>query len=177
MDMECEQRKEDASKQMASEASGASRREFLRTASASAVMAVLGISVTRCSDDGNPVGPDSPEEEPPDDSPSGITIDGNQVIVDLTADATQDLTNAGGFLLIGQADIMAINVDGAAIRAFTSICTHEQCTINSFANDTFTCPCHGSEFNTSGEVLQGPAPDPLTEYDVTRSGDTVTITK
>lgn len=159
------------------ETPSASRREFLRTASGAAVMAALGISVTGCSD-GNPVGSEPPEEEPPpDDSPSGITIDGNQVIIDLTADATQDLTNEGGFLLISEADVMVINVDGTTIRAFTSICTHQQCTINSFADDTFTCPCHGSAFNTNGEVVGGPAPQPLTEYGVSRSDDTVTITK
>ena len=175
--MKSEQQANEAFERIADEASSASRREFLRTASASAVMAVLGISVTGCSDDSNPVGPEPPEEEPPDDSPSGITIDGNQVTLDLMADATQDLTNEGGFLLISRADVMAINVDGTTIRAFTSICTHQQCTINSFSDDTFTCPCHGSQYNTSGEVVQGPAPSPLAEYDVTRSGDTVTITK
>lgn len=175
--MECEQRMHEASERMAGEASSASRRDFLRTASASAVMAVLGISITGCSDGSNPVGAEPPEEEPPANSPSGITIDGNEVILDLTADATQDLTSAGGFLLISQADVMTINVDGTTIRAFTSICTHQQCTINSFSNDTFTCPCHGSQFNANGGVEQGPAATALTEFDVTRSGDTVTITK
>ena len=157
------------------EFSSASRREFLRTASGAAVMAALGITVTGCSD-GNPMGPEPPEE-PPEDGPAGITIDGNQVIIDLTADATQDLTNEGGFLLISEADVMAINVDGTTIRAFTSICTHQQCTIDSFADDTFMCPCHGSEFDTNGEVVEGPAPQPLAEYEVSRSDDTVTITK
>lgn len=176
--MECEQRTNGTpvNEETDGEALEASRREFLRTASASAVMAVLGISVTGCSD-GNPVGSEPPEEEPPEDSAPGITIDGNQVMLDLTADATQDLTSEGGFLLISQADVMAINVDGTTIRAFTSICTHQQCTINAFSNDTFTCPCHGSQFNTNGGVVQGPAAEALAEFEVTRSGDTVTITK
>jgi len=155
--------------------SSASRRAFLRTASGAAVMALLGITVTGCSD-GNPTGAEPPEE-PAEDGPVGITVDGNQVILDLTANATEDLTTQSGFLLIDEADVMAINVDGTTIRAFTSVCTHQQCTINAFADDTFMCPCHGSEFDTQGEVVAGPAPQPLTEYDVSRSDDTVTITK
>lgn len=158
----------------AHEASRASRRAFLRTASASAVMAVLGLPVAGCSD-GNPTGVEPPDEEPPDDN-NGVTIDGDQVIIDLTADATQALTNEGGFLLISAANVMAVNVDGSTIRAFTSTCTHQQCTINSFTNDTFMCPCHGSAFNTNGEVVQGPASQALTEFSVSQSDDTVTIT-
>ncbi len=92
-------------------------------------------------------------------------------------DATQALTNEGGFLLISEADVMAVNVDGTTIRAFTSICTHQQCTINAFTNDTFMCPCHGSAFNTNGAVVQGPASQALTEFSVSQSDDTVTITK
>lgn len=154
--------------------SAQSRREFLRTASAPAVLAALGISLASCSDE-NVVGPDDPND--PDDPDSGITISGNQIILDLTKDDTQPLTQEGGFLLISQADTMAVNVDGSTIRAFTSTCTHQQCTINRFDDGVFQCPCHGSQYNTSGEVVQGPAPDPLTEYGVSRDDDTVTITK
>lgn len=174
--MDCKRRTSlsSAREPAASDALNASRREFLRTASASAVMTVLGIAATGCGDS-NPVDSGSPEEEEPSDN--GITIDGDEVTLDLTADATQDLTSMGGFLLISEADVMAVNVDGTTIRAFTSTCTHQQCTIDSFSNDTFMCPCHGSQFDAGGEVVQGPAPDPLTEYDVARSDDTVTITK
>lgn len=157
-----------------------SRREFLRTASASAILAVMGLSVTACGDE-NPVGTDEPDppddDDDDDDSDSGVTVDGNEIIIDLTHEETGVLAEEGGFLLIEEADTMAVNVDGDTIRAFTSICTHQQCTINEFDGDTFNCPCHGSQFNTSGEVVQGPAPGPLTEFDVEWSDDTVTITK
>lgn len=142
-----------------------SRRDFLRSACAPAVLAALGITLSSCTE--NVVGPESD---------SGITIEGNQIILDLTKDGTQPLTREGGFLLISQADTMAINVDGTTIRAFTSICTHQQCTINRFDDGVFTCPCHGSQYNMSGEVVQGPAPRPLEEFSVSRSGSIVAIT-
>jgi cytochrome b6-f complex iron-sulfur subunit len=42
------------------------------------------------------------------------------------------------------------------------VCTHLGC-ITRFQPDLniIACPCHGSKFNLSGDVLHGPAPRPL----------------
>lgn len=54
--------------------------------------------------------------------------------------------------------------DEATVLAYTSICTHQGCTVG-LAKDFFKCPCHGSEYShTDGSVIQGPAPKPLTRY-------------
>ena len=48
------------------------------------------------------------------------------------------------------------------IYALWSRCTHLGCTPNWFAAESrFRCPCHGSNFNLSGDVIAGPAPKPL----------------
>lgn len=45
---------------------------------------------------------------------------------------------------------------------FWSRCTHLGCTPNWFESEgRFKCPCHGSNFNTQGDVIAGPAPKPL----------------
>lgn len=144
----------------------ASRRRFLRHACAPLLFGALGLPLPGC----------KAEVIGPDDSP-GVTVDGNRVVLDLTVPETAPLAEEGGFVLIREARVMAINIDGSTIRAFTSTCTHLQCTITAFENDAFRCPCHGSRFSTAGEVLEGPAETNLEEYEVVRSGDTVTITK
>jgi cytochrome b6-f complex iron-sulfur subunit len=44
------------------------------------------------------------------------------------------------------------------IYAISAICTHLGCIVSRLPDGQFDCPCHGSKFNTQGEVFAGPAP-------------------
>jgi cytochrome b6-f complex iron-sulfur subunit len=44
--------------------------------------------------------------------------------------------------------------------ALSLVCTHLGCTLNP-QPDGFACPCHGSHFDTDGNVTHGPAAKPL----------------
>jgi cytochrome b6-f complex iron-sulfur subunit len=44
--------------------------------------------------------------------------------------------------------------------AISSVCTHLGCNVKR-VGPGFACPCHGSQFDENGQVVQGPAPKPL----------------
>jgi glycine/D-amino acid oxidase-like deaminating enzyme/nitrite reductase/ring-hydroxylating ferredoxin subunit len=54
--------------------------------------------------------------------------------------------------------------DGQA-HVVSAVCTHMGCLVSfNRAETTWECPCHGSRFSVDGEVLQGPAVDPLARH-------------
>jgi len=60
--------------------------------------------------------------------------------------------------------------DHEGIRVLSAMCTHLGCIVN-VTEEGFLCPCHGSRFDASGQVLAGPAPKPLPCYRVSLAPD------
>jgi glycine/D-amino acid oxidase-like deaminating enzyme/nitrite reductase/ring-hydroxylating ferredoxin subunit len=66
------------------------------------------------------------------------------------------IVSAGGRKVAGHRD------DEGALHAVSSRCTHLGCQVVwNAAERSWDCPCHGSRFDVDGEVLNGPAVDPL----------------
>jgi cytochrome b6-f complex iron-sulfur subunit len=63
--------------------------------------------------------------------------------------------------------------NGDGFLALWQRCTHLGCAVPWDENEAqFHCPCHGSLFNTVGEVIGGPAPRPMDIFPVViRSGE------
>ena len=56
---------------------------------------------------------------------------------------------------------------GGAFHAFGDTCTHRGCSLaeGELEGTVVTCPCHGSQFDVrTGEVLRGPAQEPVRSY-------------
>ncbi len=75
-----------------------------------------------------------------------------------------------GELAPGEAAVMKIDGENVAafkdeqgaVHAVSAVCSHMGCLVGWNETDrTWDCPCHGSRFELSGEVLHGPATRPL----------------
>ena len=60
--------------------------------------------------------------------------------------------------------------DHEGVKAVSSVCTHLGCTVQR-TQEGFECPCHGSCYSASGEVLSGPAPSSLAWYAIEKTPD------
>ncbi len=53
-------------------------------------------------------------------------------------------------------------------------CTHQNCEVKPNEN-LLTCPCHGSEFDVNGEVLEGPAESDLKMFEISTDNDNIYV--
>ena len=83
-----------------------------------------------------------------------------------------DEVPVGGGVVLRKEKVVVTRPAPDDVRAFSAVCTHQGCTVNSVADGRIDCPCHGSSFDaTTGAVRNGPATRPLTKVAVVvRSG-------
>ena len=104
----------------------------------------------------------------------GVIVTGSQIRIDLTSDRGKALASHGGFVFVEAPRVLVINAAGT-VRAYSSICTGDACDVDRFVEGALRCACDGSAFGASGVPVQGPARAPLSRYNVTRSGEVVTV--
>jgi 3-phenylpropionate/trans-cinnamate dioxygenase ferredoxin component len=78
---------------------------------------------------------------------------------------------------VGGEDVAVANV-GGTLHAFSDICTHMGCllTEGDLEDAIVTCSCHGSQFDvTSGDVVSGPATEPVQSFEVSADGGELKI--
>lgn len=159
-----------------------SRREFfVRSLQGAALMTVPAfVSTLLQSCNANVSDPNTPGNN---GSSGGLqTIQGNvsngKVVINI--DNSSSLAKAGSAAIV-QTSSGSILVDRASdtqFYALSPICTHEGCAIDTFdsSNNQFVCRCHGSRFSANGQVTQGPARSPLSQYQTQFTNNQLSIT-
>ncbi len=90
------------------------------------------------------------------------------------ATLTVPLPAGNGIRFYDRAIVVAAE-NGVAV--FSSACPHLGCRINRTEGGELVCPCHGSRFNSRGDVLRGPAARSLQplKFDLDRAGAVLRI--
>ncbi|GAA4000475.1 Rieske (2Fe-2S) protein [Streptomyces sp. NBC_01352] len=88
---------------------------------------------------------------------------------------TGDIPVGGGKIFPDEKIVVTQPTEGD-FKAFSNICTHQQCPVANVTDGTINCTCHGSKFSiTDGAVQNPPATKPLPEKQIKVSGDSITV--
>ena len=151
------------------------RRTVLTLGSTTAVGGALVLAGCAPSDsNGSPTA--TPTVQPsatPTDSPAATTAPDTPALgEDVAALAEVPVGGSIDATINGEPALIAQPTAGQVV-AFSAICTHQQCVVAA-AGAEFHCPCHGSMFDAAtGDVLNGPALEPLSSIPVAVAGDRI----
>lgn len=89
--------------------------------------------------------------------------------------STSDVPVGGGTILQDEMVVVTQPTEGQ-FKAFSAVCTHQGCPVQTVAEGRIGCNCHGSAFSIEdGSVVAGPADQPLEAKSVSVQGDSVTV--
>jgi cytochrome b6-f complex iron-sulfur subunit len=145
------------------------RKDFIEKVGLSAASILIFGCMQGCSksDTPAPSQPTGSNNNPP--KPIDFTIN-------ITNNPYTSLNTAGGFYIDKTNNIMIARTIANEFLAVSSLCTHQQATIDFEASiNRFSCSAHGSVFSTTGTVLNGPAAAPLKQYKTSLSGNNLRV--
>lgn len=154
-----------------------SRRVVLGAVSAGALLVAAGCSDTSSatpspgsgtSSSGTPTGGGSTTSGAPGTkaSTAAPSVAGEPLV------ATKDVPVGGGVIVSGH-EVVVTQPSSGTFVGLSSICTHQQCPVGSVTGGRIICPCHNSEFDLTGAVVQGPATQPLATKQIQASAGQV----
>lgn len=152
------------------------RRQFCVNVCHAASLAALGGGLAAvlqgCGSGSNPAGPGGSFQQLP--IVNGTPGNGS---VSVTVDSSSPLAAVGSTALLQSVagNFLVAHTAQDTYVALTAMCTHQACTVSGVSNGTYVCPCHGSQFTTSGRVVGGPAPAPLRQFQTQFGGNVLTV--
>jgi cytochrome b6-f complex iron-sulfur subunit len=145
------------------------RREFCkRLTSAAACTGGLAL-LPGCSGNGSSSIPGSPL------STMTGSISSGKLTLTITAGSPLDATGGMAIVTSPSGTFLVTRTSTTAFLAVTAQCTHQACVVSNGTGTSYVCPCHGSEFDTSGRVIVGPATVPLQQLQTQFANNVLTI--
>ncbi|UUU20967.1 Rieske (2Fe-2S) protein [Streptomyces sp. DSM 40750] len=140
---------------------GSTRRTILATGAAGTAALLMA-----CGQYGDDNGSDTVEEASPGNAGTG----GGEELA-----RTADIPVGGGKIFKDRKVVVTQPEEGD-FKAFSAVCTHQNCLVSSVSDETINCACHGSKFKIAdGAVAKGPATKPLPAEEITVSGNSIQL--
>jgi Rieske Fe-S protein len=151
---------------------GSTRRTVLATGAAALAAAGCGSNSSTEISEASP----SPETASPQTSPLAKRDPASPSPAGRELARTSDIPEGGGMIFAAQKVVVTQPKKGE-FKAFSALCTHENCAVSTVANGTIDCPCHGSRFRIAdGSVANGPAIRPLPPEQIKVEGNSIRLT-
>jgi Rieske Fe-S protein len=148
-----------------------SRRAVLAGACAACTAALAGCA--RYGTSSGLAGAPAPAATTPPTPPAGSAASSAGATTAAALASTADIPVGGGKVLTAQ-KIVITQPQAGSFHAFTAICTHQGCIVNSVSGGTIDCPCHGSKYSAvNGSVVNGPATLPLAAVSIKVQGTSI----
>lgn len=122
----------------------------------------------------------SPEDTGPAGCDPAVPDPGDPAWIELPLSDYPALAEVGGQVPVSVPDalleVVVAQPSAGCFIAVWRICTHGACEVTWEADTRdLLCPCHGSRFDEAGDVLEGPATEPLRSFPAAKLGDSVWI--
>ncbi|WAZ20727.1 Rieske (2Fe-2S) protein [Streptomyces cinnabarinus] len=89
---------------------------------------------------------------------------------------TTDDIPVGGGKIFKDEKVVVTQPEEGEFKAFSAICTHQQCIVANVEGGTINCTCHGSKFSiTDGAVENPPATRPLPAEEIAVEGNSIRL--
>ncbi|MEY9989734.1 Rieske Fe-S protein [Streptomyces sp. V4I8] len=146
-----------------------------RTVVAAVGAAGLAVALTACGSDDDASGSSTEQGAAgggaSTEASSGSTAGAGGAALAKTADIPE-----GGGKVFSDEKVVVSQPTAGDYKAFSTICTHQQCPMTDLQGDTLTCACHKSQFSVlDGSVKKGPATQPLPAKEISVAGDSITL--
>jgi cytochrome b6-f complex iron-sulfur subunit len=106
-------------------------------------------------------------------SPAASTAPNVNFTIDISKTPYTSLQTNGNYVYVNTTIVARDSVGNFV--ALYDVCPHAGCTIAFNSTNQFPCPCHGSIFDESGNVVQGPATSGVKKYTCTVKGTQLTV--
>lgn len=132
----------------------------------------VGVAAALAACGGEPAGDEPAGDGAAQGAPTG---GGDASSGSATLARTSEIPVGGGVVFASQGVVVTQPTAGT-FKAFSAICTHQQCPLAGVDGGMINCSCHGSRFSIEdGSVRGGPATEPLPAREIGVEGDVITL--